>query len=189
VATLQHAFRELAPEVKVALHVCGSGVPELLGGEPVVLELVDLVAARGGRIQLNFNQARDPVALDRLLGFMAQRPALTVITQHNLANDWLWRLLRVAANHAVLFDASGGRGLLPEVWPAPLPGVSCGYAGGLGPDNLSEQLPRILAAAGEASIWVDMEGQLRKVDAGQVDWFDLVRCRACLERLTESLAV
>lgn len=185
--SLRRAFTELSPEVRVALHVCGGGVPDLLEGESVVSELVELVAARNGRVQLNFNQTRDPLDLGQLIGFMSRHPALTVITQHNLANYWLWRLLRVAANHAVLFDASGGRGLLPEAWPEPLPGVPCGYAGGLGPENLSEQLTRIQAVAGNAAIWVDMEGRLRTVGADGVDRFDLGRCRACLTSMAEAL--
>ena len=59
VETLRHAFRGLPLNVSVALHVCGAGVPNLLSGEPVITGLVEDVAVRGGRVQLNFSQAHD----------------------------------------------------------------------------------------------------------------------------------
>jgi len=77
----------------------------------------------------------------------------------------------------VLFDSSGGRGLAPVSWPAPLPGTTCGYAGGLGPDTLTEQLPLIHTAANGRGYWIDMEGRLRTPE----DRFDLDRARRCLE--------
>lgn len=45
-----------------------------------------------------------------------------------------------------LYDSSGGRGILPNSYRLPV-GDFCGYSGGLGPDNLEEQLPKILEAA------------------------------------------
>lgn len=46
VETLLHAFQTLPAAVQIALHVCGAGVPNLLGEEPVVTGLVEAVAAR-----------------------------------------------------------------------------------------------------------------------------------------------
>lgn len=77
-----------------------------------------------------------------------------------------------------LFDTSGGAGVVPDAWPAPMPDVYCGYAGGLGPENLAEQIPLILAAAGEARIWIDMETKVRSEDDRH---FDLSKVRKCLE--------
>lgn len=181
VDTILRAFRELPPHVRVALHVCGQGVPDLLDGEPVVHELVTAVARRQGRIQLNFNQRRNQLDLARMGKWLAKHDGLTVITQHNAANAAVYEAFRDHGNHAVLFDASGGQGLSPEVWPVPLLGVSCGYAGGLGPENLRQELDLINNVAAGHIIWVDMEGKLRTPDpAGVADWFDLARCEACL---------
>jgi len=85
-------------------------------------------------------------------------------------------MLSILPNHAILFDASGGHGVSPEYWPAHLPDKSCGYAGGLGPDNLARELPRIQEAAGQGPYWIDMEGKLRN----EADRFDLARARLCL---------
>jgi len=65
-------------------------------------------------------------------------------------------------------------------WPQPLP-IPCGYAGGLGPDNIQQELGRIAAVAGARPIWVDMEGKLRRTEASGADWLDLAACRICLE--------
>lgn len=77
---------------------------------------------------------------------------------------------------AVLFDKSGGLGISPEVWPSPLPNVFCGYAGGLGPFNLAEELTKIASVAGDAEIWIDMETRIRTHDK-----FDLDKVRKCIE--------
>lgn len=180
-ATLRRAFRELPSHVRVAMHVCGQGVHDLLADEPVVTELMSLVKARGGRIQLNFNQQREPIDLDALRTLLAKHPTLTVITQQNSANETVWKDLGRATNHVVLFDSSGGRGILADAWPDLIDGVRCGYAGGLGPDNLITQLRNIAVATRGHSTWVDMEGSLRVPDSTGAEWLELARCEACLE--------
>jgi hypothetical protein len=97
-----------------------------------------------------------------------------------------------------LFDVSGGAGILPDGWPQPIhidiePGEFgegieywrySGYAGGLGPGNLAEQIPKIIEASGgteftnEGRIWLDMESRVRSDDDRQ---FDLQKVRRCLE--------
>jgi phosphoribosylanthranilate isomerase len=78
-----------------------------------------------------------------------------------------------------LFDTSGGAGVLPNRWPGAWPGRYCGYAGGLGPDNVVEQLTRIRIAANEGErFWIDMERRVRSDDDEQ---FDLDKVRTVLE--------
>lgn len=154
---LRRAFAELPENVRVALHVCGDGVHNLLRLENNTEDdLAGMVLARGGRVQLNFNQRREPVDLLALDEYVIGNPSLTVITQHNEANETVWHMLRGNKNYAVLFDASGGRGLSPAGWPVPLQDVSCGYAGGLGRDNLATELDRIGKMVEDATFWVDM---------------------------------
>lgn len=191
VATLERALDELPPEVRVALHVCGKGVRDLLTAvavgheelrkldpdEAAVASLVGQVAARNGRVQLNFDQRATPVDLGALGGLMEAFPDTVFITQHNSANAQVHESLLWVPNHAVLFDASGGRGTLPLAWSEPLPWTPCGHAGGLGPDNLEGELAEIAEVTGDRSTWVDMESRLRTVD----DKFDLAQCRRSLE--------
>jgi hypothetical protein len=79
---------------------------------------------------------------------------------------------------SVLFDRSGGLGVVPGEWPRALAGIYCGYAGGLGPHNLHSQLQLIERAAGPARVWVDMESGVRD----DKDAFDIGKARRALEQ-------
>ncbi len=100
-----------------------------------------------------------------------------IITQHNSANHSLLNVLSGTPNHAVLFDESGGQGISPAAWPLPHSGKKCGYAGGLGVDNLAGEIPRIQLAAAGAPFWIDMEAKLRN----ERDQFDLSIAQCCIE--------
>lgn len=157
-----------------ALHICGSAVHDFLAGEGHVAR----IAHRFPRIQLNLREEKHDIqdlraALDRYFW-------QTIITQMNGANASLWRKLSDKRNHAVLFDESGGTGKARAEWPGPLSitheGLPfeaidplCGYAGGIGPDNIDEILPQVDAAAAGRKYWIDMEGKLRDDE----DRFDL----------------
>jgi hypothetical protein len=177
VARIQRAFRELPPYVRVALHVCGSGVPQLLDGEPVVSALLEQVRTRGGRVQLNFDAAAGEVALDRLHPFLLARPDLVFITPHYESNNVVTQALAGIENHAILFDSSPGRDTSPQAWPPPMESILCGYTGGLGPDNLVQQLPRIYDVTGKAEFWIHLEGRLRD----EHDRFSMSYARKCLQ--------
>lgn len=174
---LQHILSTIPSDVKIALHLCGSSVPGLFSGDELVVDLVNTVAKRCGRVQLNFTHNSGKVDIKDISNLLYNLPDLTVITQHNLANDSVWKNLLGHKNFNVLFDSSGGRGIERNIWPAPLPVPCCGYAGGLGPDNLARQLPVITDAAAQEPFWIDMEGKLRDKD----DLFDLTKAEECLK--------
>jgi len=169
------------PTPNFALHVCGRAVADFFAGAGPVTD----VARRFGRVQVNFRYDQlDFYAIRAMLRRQAEA-GQTVITQHNRANQELWAAMRGEPNHVVLFDSSGGRGIVRPEWPAPLPGVSCGYAGGLGPDNINEALVAIQRAAGAAEYWIDMEGKLRTAD----DRFDVALARTVLEQVQTTLNI
>lgn len=165
------------PRAHFALHICGrDAVHEFLQGTGKVSD----VAVHFGRIQLNLIASSvDPASL---IAALRRHPSKTIITQHNAANESLWRLLGEVPNHSVLFDESGGRSINPATWPSPLPGKLCGYAGGLGPDNLAVELQRIQMAAEKKPFWIDMEGKLRN----EADQFDLSSVQTCLSIVREA---
>lgn len=169
--TIESAFFNLNDQVRVALHICGSGVDDLLNEEKVASELVQMVADRNGRVQLNFNYKKNPIDLNKLKEFMCRFPDMQIITQHNKANSDLFEKISWDCNHVILFDESGGRGLLPDRWPTPFSSC-CGYAGGLSPHNINDQLYRIASVVNGRNIWIDMEGSLRSQD----DILDLDKC-------------
>jgi len=159
---------------RLALHICGTAVGEFIEGGDIVQ-----LASKFGRIQLNFRSEKfETDAIVRAIQLVA--PQCRVITQVNDANANLGERLRYrnCYNHEMLFDKSGGKGISPDDWPAVdrISGGKYGYAGGLGPENLAAELPRIAQAAGDAPVWIDMEGKLRNAD----DQFDVERARACL---------
>ena len=175
----------LAPSsVQIALHICGKGVDDLLTEEPEVTNLVEKLAARNGRLQLNFNHRKRPVDLPALAKFITSHPSLPVITQiHNGNLDvqpGLFEILGFTpANHAMLFDASGGRGQLSTTLESPRYGIHCGYAGGIGPENIVERVTAINTFVGDLDTWVDMESSLRTTTDG-TDWFDLQKSQDTL---------
>lgn len=75
-----------------------------------------------------------------------------------------------------LFDVSGGIGVVPESWPKPFKDVYCGYAGGLGPTTIVEQLKRIEQVVGDCEIWIDMETRIRSENDAVFDLGKVVEC-------------
>ncbi|MBC8737422.1 hypothetical protein F6X40_11460 [Paraburkholderia sp. UCT31] len=174
-----HRFVAACPDVKKAIHLCGRDVDAFILGDARILKKLEGF----DRVQLNFNQTRSPKDLDSLAA-VANRLPHTFIIQHNQANsDACATLAPIVHRMTVLFDASGGRGASPEVWPEALPHVTCGYAGGLGLENITGELFRIHRAAGTRPFWVDMEGKLRGAD----DRFDLDTCGRILLRVRDAL--
>jgi hypothetical protein len=145
-----------------ALHVCGRHARN-------ELRLGQLDVSCFDRIQLNgWPSARD---VDRICEMY---PEHTIITQHSPHCSHL--LLGVQSkNHVVLVDASGGKGITPPNWTRPSTSKNVGFAGGLGPDNLQNELLNRLGPYLVPGSWIDMESKLRDGD----DWFDLAQASEC----------
>lgn len=168
----------------LSAHLCGKWVDDANKGRITFLD-DDLMADSFGRLQLNM--AKDKLlkvlnwqtklwdcALDKpiILGGPYQKYKINIPTD-------AFMLRGVSP----LFDCSGGRGILASEWPAPPiheygKPIFCGYAGGLGPDNIEEELAKIEAVVGDAEIWVDMESKIRN----DKDEFDLEKCERVLSR-------
>jgi hypothetical protein len=84
----------------------------------------------------------------------------------------------------MLYDVSGGKGKQPKTWHPPAEGVQCGYAGGIGPDNVVEILKKIGDVVGETPFWIDMETKVRD----EADKFDIARVESVLEQVHTYLA-
>ncbi len=178
--SIEGLLKSLEIHVNVALHICGGGVPGLIAGEPEVSRLASLVSERGGRIQLNFNSKKGTVHTPDLRRTIEKLAPMRVITQHNRNNAYLWSEVPLQ-NHQSLFDSSGGNGVKCKVWPNPLPSY-CGYAGGLGPGSMSDDLDNIATVAQGREIWIDMEGRLRIEHDGS----DRLCLKLCEQVLSET---
>lgn len=140
-------------QLRCALHVCGRSA--------IRAALTGLSFVQFPRIQLNFSYPEYVDDIPTLVN-VVEHSTVEIITQYNEENKPLLSSLGTCENHSILFDASGGNGIKPEGWHPYLTEPRwCGYAGGLSPDNLAEQLPLIEAASGGNSYWIDMESGVR----------------------------
>jgi len=141
-----------------AMHLCGQAFLDFIDGKGETLELM----SGFGRIQLNLEFGNMDGKFDPSI--LAKRvkgsPQWEFIIQYGRDSESLL-LLKDVLNHSVLFDESAGRGRSPSSWHAPLKGHFCGYAGGLTPDNLEQNLILISRVVGEQTIWIDMESGVR----------------------------
>lgn len=161
-------------------HLCGTWVRNIvLEGAPTWWSKYEPLPVIFKRVQLNFHgqfHKAGPVFPPRLrrLGMIHQE----FILQHDGVNDGT--ILSLAKDLPVvpLFDRSGGAGVVPASWPAPIWRYQ-GYAGGLGPDNIEDEIHRILDVAGDSRIWIDMETKVRSADDER---FDLDKVEICLKR-------
>eukprot|EP00931_Biecheleriopsis_adriatica_P098417 TRINITY_DN72359_c0_g1_i1.p1 TRINITY_DN72359_c0_g1~~TRINITY_DN72359_c0_g1_i1.p1 ORF type:complete len:266 (-),score=63.35 TRINITY_DN72359_c0_g1_i1:12-782(-) len=177
--------------LRIAAHLCGQDCLRALQGDVARLqELHELIGFK--RLQLNPTCANDASgwepasAAEGIRAAAAALPDVEFILQLNQETEALFSLLfrdgslAPPSNLAVLLDASCGLGVAPKAWATPPQDVaSVGFAGGLGPDTILEQLEGIAAACGdERHVWVDMESGIRSKQPEGKDIFDLDRgCR------------
>lgn len=155
-----------------AVHMCGTALAGFVEGRADIIGLM-----RGfARVQLNleFGPVEGTYDPAQLLARIKAHPECQFIIQYTDKRAGMLPALAALPNHAILFDASAGRGVAPDGWPAPLPGHFCGYAGGINPGNVARHIEKI-RAAGAADTWIDMESGVRTDDR-----FDLDKVRAVL---------
>jgi len=131
------------------------------------------------RVQLNMPQKTadrfNPHKLKSVIDYYNEYYKKDFIIQYNdRTKDAVDALDRTGAKFQLLFDASGGRGQLPRAWQSPVYPIfhKQGYAGGLKPENVSENLDKISKVAGIFPTWIDAEGGLKTDDK-----FDVKRAR------------
>jgi len=145
---------------RAALHICGKPAQrKLLAGE--------LDVSSFQRIQVN-----GAVKVPDVKELCKLYPDKTIILQYQGPGDDFF-LTYEHDNLALLVDASGGNGILPDGWPLLETDHPVGFAGGLNPDNMEEQVRMIRSVAREGW-WVDLESGLR-----DEEWFSSELMRYC----------
>ena len=183
--------------INVSIHVQGRWLRELLlGNKDELLDGCGHLAWHAQRVQLNFHGGTidydETAFLMALMSFPLTRNAKSFIFQ--LDGCCGARILERVSKYShgldlvPFYDTSHGAGILPESWPeaeksllALTRDLQVGYAGGLGPENLAEQIPLIAKAAGDAPFWIDMETKVRSPNPLVGSYFDLDKVRAALE--------
>jgi hypothetical protein len=141
----------------------------------------DLNLASYRRVQINIARDLD-VSLTLDSHAFDHLPKLDYILQvPGLEGDCLRlprRMRSMGLDVSLLYDASWGRGILPEKWPTLPAEFKTGVAGGLSPDNLEEQLAKMADLPGPSPVWIDMETGVRDARS---DAMDLAKVRRCLQ--------
>lgn len=164
-------------EFQLAGHLCGLYAREILMGRMgVILDDLNIMWRMFGRIQINTHGQKHPYSATGLSEILERFSDKEFIFQYDEANTALIEEMMALGhkNISTLFDMSHGAGILPHSWPKPIPGIKCGFAGGLGPKNLREQIPVIQQVAGEAETWIDMETKVRSDNDKVFDIFKVI---------------
>ncbi len=171
------SVKELNPKMKLSAHLCGGYVRDLVdrGHDSWFDDHTELWHIFD-RVQLNFHGQWHKIS-KKFLRAISHYQRKQVVFQVDGVNDEAWVQCQTVCDAVPFFDASHGAGVKPNEWPKPFPGIYNGYSGGLGPDNLTTEIPRILAAAGDQRIWIDME---TKVRSGNDSRFSMGKVERCL---------
>jgi hypothetical protein len=160
----QQILLKSAHRMNLSMHVCGKWARELFSGD---LEWVELppIKTMVQRIQINgdppygagnveqINERRSLLYGDRY------GPGVQFIMQYPRAGNYLARCQCYSVNCVPLFDESGGAGSTRREW-TDLPLDYVGYAGGIGPDNVTD-LVRQIGEMRSRRFWIDMESGVR----------------------------
>ena len=165
----------VTPFTKLALHLNKDWVEAFCAGKlPKELETFLSFRHDNGepifsRVQLNFKIGRDPKPDFMMLeNMIKQHGRQRFIFSYNDANALFINNFH-ARNGAIfdcVYDESFGEGILPKFRKSPAFGdVLQGYAGGLSPENVAEELNKIAKVLPEkAQFYLDAEGRLKGED-------------------------
>jgi hypothetical protein len=169
--------------LNLALHLNQDWVESFCEGRPCV-EVESLLAQKYSgrepvfqRVQLNFKVGREKTpdldALERLIHKYLWHRFILSDNESNAAV-----IKKLHGRHLrfdCLYDSSHGEGISAKEWKAPrYKRVFQGYAGGLSPENIRQELDRIAAVVPEErEIFIDAEGRLKDPGSGHLD---LRRC-------------
>lgn len=156
---------------RFSMHVCGAWVRWLLSGE---LNWEDLPSVKeiAERVQINTHAELHEINSTGFVGKIEELEGqgLEWIFQSDGVNGEISHMVHgLGFKTSLLFDKSGGAGILPKEWPVPKKPFWCGYAGGLGPDNVIEQIRKIEKITDDRPYWIDMERRVRTDDDSKLD--------------------
>lgn len=177
-------FLGIAREAKLntSAHLCGKWVDDAIGGNLTFFTgSEDVSGFRRFQLNMGASRLKQAVNNERLIEAVTRQCRQAIFGGNY---DGVTLDVSEFKSKAIypLFDASGGKGIETKDWPKPFydhngDPLFCGYAGGLGPDNIADELHRISEVVGDAEIWVDMESKIRS----KQDNFDVEKCEKVLQ--------
>ena len=165
------AKANVARRMRLAAHLCGARVDEVLRGETAFVRKVtsevgfqrvqiNATAVNGVDVGVFASAAGAKRCAAAVRAAAAALPHVEFIIQRNGLTRRLWEQLDDAPppNLSFLFDESMGTGVATAAWPPPPAGMELfGYAGGLNPGNVRAQIVAMGRAAAGRTLWCDME--------------------------------
>jgi hypothetical protein len=173
-------IRGLAPELNISARLQGKCASDFLQGDD--RELMDRYSEHWPlfrRIQIDSPRAIAAVDLTGLARLLEKNSDKQLVLRvRDQALDTADALVTLGISCSTLFDQSQAQEPPQRKWPKGMKRfVGCGYAGGLGPDNIYKQLSPILNAAQSAERWwVEIDSSLRATEDGR-DVFSLANCK------------
>ncbi len=158
-------------QLTLSAHICGQWVRELCTGNPSFFQEFMDISDMFSRFQLNFHAEKHSLDIKEL-SFILKHALMNrpVILQMDGENERVFYALKTVKGITPLplFDKSSGAGIVPNEWPVQIPNQYCGYAGGLSPDNLADEMEKISAVTHD-HIWIDAETLLRSNNDSRFD--------------------
>lgn len=134
------------------------------------------------RWQLNIGDRTEKFDANAVAKLIREHPENEFIFPYNeCVKNKIDALHKTGAKFLLLYDSSYGYGICPEKWNGPVyEDVPMGYAGGLSPENVVDNLNKISKVVPKNyTTWIDAEGRLMKPGTRE---FDLGRARAYVQK-------
>lgn len=181
---LYNRIEEIQKPIQLSGHLCGSFVRELLMGNIAFINEIGHIWEKFQRIQINTHGVKHDFNASEMCACLKQFNKEIIFQYDNVNSGFLDAALLQSLNCSTLFDLSHGGGVLAKEWPLPIVKVRCGYAGGLSPVNVEQQVDIIfdnLKNAGlDVDIWIDMETHVRSKNNSVFDLAKVMRVlQAC----------
>lgn len=178
-----------APGLPLSMHLCGKLVKDFMKGiDDGLKDIPEFhIAGMFDRVQLNTHGFSHKFESIGLINLLEKYHDKEFIFQFDNKNEHILRDVATQAdNISTLFDLSHGAGVLPTSWPEPIEGIKCGYAGGLSPDNLMEQIALIDSKTRGKDVWIDIETHVRSEDDQTFDLNKVHLCCMILQQFNDS---
>jgi len=176
---------QIASQVHFAGHLCSSRCEQIFNGDPTFVQ--KLCGLGFQRVQLNatvkngVDTSKFKDQVHNVAKCVRAVPAIEWILQYNQETKAVFDALRgleTFPNVSFLFDESVGTGMEITNFPCPIEALpyKCGYAGGIGPENVKVVLSRLSSLVEDArkkkeysfTIWIDMESKIRDNETDEI---------------------
>lgn len=194
VEELAKVNKDTGSMMRLAAHLCQKRCQEVIEGDASFVKELENLGF--GRVQVNATTANGvdmvPERFDeyaaKLRSTMEAVPSVEFIFQLNTETKPVFDIIssNPPGNMSVLHDASCGLGVEITTLPEPSGEIPCGYAGGIGPANISKILGMIseFEQPNDKKVWIDMESSLRVMRSDKhvsnQDSFSIDKCFACV---------